>query len=47
MSIVVNAVRDLCLGLPAGEDVVKALIAIGVILVIFVPLCVNRYRRAV
>ena len=47
VSIVVNAVRDLCLGLPAGEDVVKALIAIGVILVIFVPLCVNRYRRAV
>ena len=47
VSIVVNAVRALCLGLPAGEEVVKALIAIAVILAIFVPLCVNRYRRAV
>jgi hypothetical protein len=47
VSIVVNAVRDLCLGLPAGDDVAKALIAIGIILALFVPLCVNRYRRAV
>ncbi len=47
VSIVVNAVRALCLGVPAGEYVVKALIAIAMILVIFVPLCVNRYRRAV
>ena len=47
VSIVVDAVRALCLGLPAGEEIVKALIAIAVILAIFVPLCVNRYRRAV
>jgi len=43
----VNAVRALCLGVPAGEYVVKAIICIAVILAIFVPLCVNRYRRAV
>jgi ABC-2 type transport system permease protein len=47
VSIVVNAVRALCLGGPTAEYVVKAIIAIAVILVIFVPLCVNRYRRAV
>ena len=47
VSIVVNAVRALCLGVPAGEYVVKAIICIAVILAIFVPLCVNRYRRAV
>jgi ABC-2 type transport system permease protein/oleandomycin transport system permease protein len=47
VSIVVNAVRALCLGLPAGDDVLKAVLCIAVILGIFVPLCVNRYRRAV
>jgi ABC transporter DrrB family efflux protein len=47
VSIVVNAVRALCLGVPAAEYVVKAIICIAVILAIFVPLCVNRYRRAV
>jgi ABC-2 type transport system permease protein/oleandomycin transport system permease protein len=47
VSILVNAVRALCLGVPAGEYVVKAIICIAVILAIFVPLCVNRYRRAV
>ena len=47
VSIVVDAVRALCLGLPAADDVLKALLCIAVILAIFVPLCVNRYRRAV
>jgi ABC-2 type transport system permease protein/oleandomycin transport system permease protein len=47
VSIVVNAVRALCLGVDATEYVIKALIAIAVMLAIFVPLCVNRYRRAV
>jgi ABC-type multidrug transport system permease subunit len=47
VSIVVNAVRALCLGVDSAEYVVKALIAIAVILAIFVPLCVNRYRGAV
>jgi len=47
VSIVVNAVRALCLGVDATEYVIKALIAIAAILAIFVPLCVNRYRRAV
>jgi ABC transporter DrrB family efflux protein len=47
VSIVVDAVRALCLDLPARDDVLKALLCIAVILAIFVPLCVNRYRRAV
>jgi ABC-2 type transport system permease protein/oleandomycin transport system permease protein len=47
VSIVVDAVRALCLDLPATDDVLKALLCIAIILVIFIPLCVNRYRRAV
>jgi ABC-2 type transport system permease protein/oleandomycin transport system permease protein len=43
----VNAVRDLCLGLPATGDVIAALAWMIGIVVIFVPISVRLYRRAV
>jgi len=43
----VNAARDLCLGLPARGDVIAALAWMIGIVVIFVPISVRLYRRAV
>jgi ABC-2 type transport system permease protein/oleandomycin transport system permease protein len=42
---VVNAVRALTLGNPAGEEVAIALAWIAAIAVVFVPLAVRKYRR--
>jgi ABC transporter DrrB family efflux protein len=51
VSIVVNAVRKLCLGDQISGDtlalVLKALACIAGLLVVFVPLAVAKYRRAV
>jgi ABC transporter DrrB family efflux protein len=45
-TIVVNAMRSLWLGAPAGNDVWGAFVWSFVILAIFAPLAVSRYRRA-
>ncbi|HEY1539231.1 MAG TPA: ABC transporter permease [Solirubrobacteraceae bacterium] len=45
-TIMVNAMRSLWVGAPAGNDVWGAFVWAGVILVIFAPLAVARYRRA-
>jgi ABC-2 type transport system permease protein len=45
VSITVDAAREMALGLPYGKDLLKALIWIGVILLIFVTLAVRRYRK--
>jgi ABC-2 type transport system permease protein/oleandomycin transport system permease protein len=47
VSQTVTAVRDLVLGLPAADDVFKAMLWLIGILVIFVPLSVRLYRRSV
>lgn len=44
ITITVDAVRNLLLGRPAGPDVVQALLWGAVILIVFVPLAVGRYR---
>jgi ABC-2 type transport system permease protein len=45
-TITVNAMRSLWLGVPAGNDVWGAVVWAIVILVVFSPLAVARYRRA-
>ncbi len=45
-TITVNALRSLWLGKPAGDNVWEALLWIVVILAVFAPLAVRRYRRA-
>src|SRR6202050_560734 len=45
-TITVNAMRSLWLGAPAGNDVWGAVVWAIVILVVFSPLAVARYRRA-
>jgi ABC transporter DrrB family efflux protein len=45
-TIMVNAMRSLWVGAPAGNNVWGAFVWAGVILVIFAPLAVSRYRRA-
>ena len=47
VSVVVNAVRALTLGLPASSYVLSALAWIIGIVAVFAPLAVARYRRAV
>ncbi len=47
VSIVVDAVRALCLGGETLEPVLKAFACIAGLLIVFVPLAVNKYRRAV
>ncbi|MFL5798456.1 MAG: ABC transporter permease [Actinomycetota bacterium] len=47
VSVTVSAVRDLVLGTPATSDVLQALAWMAGILVVFAPLAVRRYRRAV
>lgn len=45
VSYTVNVVRALALGQPIGNNIWYALIWIGSILIVFVPLAVNRYRK--
>ncbi|MEA2138539.1 MAG: type transport system permease protein, partial [Solirubrobacteraceae bacterium] len=45
-TIVVNAMRSLWVGAPAGNNVWGAFLWAIVILVIFAPLAVRRYRMA-
>ncbi len=45
ITYVVNVVRALCLGTPVGNDIWYALAWIVAILVVFIPLAVNRYRK--
>ncbi len=47
VSVTVSAVRDLVLGTPAASDVLQALAWMAGILLVFAPLAVRRYRRAV
>ena len=47
VSITVSAVRDLVLGTPATSDVLQALAWMAGIVLVFAPLAVRRYRRAV
>jgi ABC-2 type transport system permease protein/oleandomycin transport system permease protein len=45
-TLTVNAMRSLWLGQPAGNNIWEALIWIVVIIAVFAPLAVRRYRRA-
>ena len=45
ISVVGDAARDLCNGIPAGDTVVWSVIWIVVLLAVFVPLAVAIYRR--
>ena len=45
-TIIVNAIRALWLGLPTGNYVWQSLLWIAVIIAVFAPLAVARYRRA-
>ena len=47
VSVTITATRDLVLGLPAVHDVLVALVWMAGILLVFIPLSVSRYRRAV
>jgi ABC-2 type transport system permease protein/oleandomycin transport system permease protein len=47
VSVTVSAVRDLVLGTPAGADLLQALAWMAGIVLVFAPLAVRRYRRAV
>ena len=47
VSVTVNAVRDLVLGLPAASDVFQAVAWLVGILVVFMPISVRLYRRSV
>ena len=47
VSVTVSAVRDLFLGTPAASDVLQALAWMAGIVLVFAPLAVGRYRRAV
>jgi ABC transporter DrrB family efflux protein len=45
ITVTVDAVRSLLLGRPAGSDVLEALLWAAVILAVFAPLAVRRYRQ--
>ena len=45
-TIMVDAMRSLWLGTPAGNNVWEAVLWIVVIIAVFAPLAVARYRRA-
>jgi len=47
VSVTVSAVRDLVLGTPAASDLLQALAWMAAIVLVFAPLAVRRYRRAV
>jgi ABC-2 type transport system permease protein/oleandomycin transport system permease protein len=46
VSVVVNAMRALWLGAPAGNDIWLAVVWCLVLIALFAPLAVSRYRRA-
>ena len=45
VSVTANAVRAIVLGQPAGDDIIKCLAWCVVLLVLFVPFAVSRYRK--
>jgi ABC-2 type transport system permease protein/oleandomycin transport system permease protein len=45
ITLTVNAARELSLGVPFGKDLFFALLWMAGILLVFVPLAVNRYRK--
>lgn len=47
VSYTVNVVRALALGTPVGNDIWYSLAWIGGILIVFVPLAINRYRKII
>jgi len=47
VSVTASAARALTLGTPAASYVLQSLAWVGVILLVFVPIAVRRYRRAV
>jgi len=47
VSVTVSAVRDLVLGQPVASDLLQALAWMAGIVLVFAPLAVRRYRRAV
>ena len=47
VSSVIDAARGLMLGGPVAEPVTKSIISMAVILAVFVPLAISRYRRRV
>src|SRR5207248_666343 len=47
VSVTVSAVRDLVLVTPAASDLLQALAWMAAIVLVFAPLAVRRYRRAV
>jgi len=47
VSVTVSAVRDLVLGTPVASDLLQALAWMAGIVLVFAPLAVRRYRRAV
>jgi ABC-2 type transport system permease protein/oleandomycin transport system permease protein len=47
VSVTVSAARDLILGTPAASDLLQALAWMAGIILVFAPLAVRRYRRAV
>src|SRR5947208_757537 len=47
VSVTVSAVRDLVLGTPVASDLLQSLVWMAGIVVVFAPLAVRRYRRAV
>ena len=46
VSVTANAARDLVLGRPAADEVVKCLLWCVALLVVFAPIAVRRYRKA-
>ena len=47
VSVTANAARALTLGQPAGDDIIKCLVWSVVLLGVFVPFAVRRYRKTV
>ncbi|HYV02593.1 MAG TPA: ABC transporter permease, partial [Actinomycetota bacterium] len=47
VSVTVSAARDLVLGAPVASDLLQALAWMAGIVLVFAPLAVRRYRRAV
>ncbi|MDP3794846.1 MAG: ABC transporter permease [bacterium] len=45
ITYIVNTVRALALGTPVGDNALWSLLWIAAILIVFVPLAVNRYRK--
>lgn len=45
ITYVANVVRALCIGAPVGNDIWYSLLWMGGILIVFIPLAVNQYRK--